>query len=226
MRGATLSTLTELKRKITKNSVHHEDLDYAVDPITGWRFYKRPRGNLQTTSSGSRANLQLRHRRQSGTKLIVRRAKALTIGEFFSELGQVSVAWRKTSSQPTGGVNSTPTNTARTELHSMITFHHANTRGSRAGRLRIAHLCVLRIIVIHMSCFIPLPHLTLTTSASSLSPIPSTSPFFPTVSPSHTSPMTKFAAQCTLLCRYFLKKLFLLLKLLKLFEIGTNTKHM
>ena len=37
---------------------------------------------------------------------------------------------------------STPTNTARTELHSMITFHHANTRGSRAGRLRIAHLCV------------------------------------------------------------------------------------
>ena len=33
-------------------------------------------------------------------------------------------------------------NTARAELHSMITFHHANTRGSRAGRLRIAHLCV------------------------------------------------------------------------------------
>ena len=41
-------------------------------------------------------------------------------------------------------VNSTPTNTARTELHSMITFHQANTRGSRAGRLRIAHLCVSR----------------------------------------------------------------------------------
>ena len=31
-------------------------------------------------------------------------------------------------------VNSTPTITARTELHSMITFHHANTRGSRAAR--------------------------------------------------------------------------------------------
>ena len=42
----------------------------------------------------------------------------------------------------TGGVNSTPANTARAELHSMITFHHANSRGSRAGRLRIAHLCV------------------------------------------------------------------------------------
>ena len=37
-------------------------------------------------------------------------------------------------------VNSTPTNTARTELHSMTTSLHANTRGSRAGRLRIAHL--------------------------------------------------------------------------------------
>ena len=41
-------------------------------------------------------------------------------------------------------VNSTPTNTARTELHSMITFHHANMRGSRAGRLRIAHICVIK----------------------------------------------------------------------------------
>ena len=39
-------------------------------------------------------------------------------------------------------VNSTPTNAARTELHSMITLHHASTRGSRAAKLRIAHLCV------------------------------------------------------------------------------------
>ena len=38
-------------------------------------------------------------------------------------------------------VNSTPTNTARTELHSMIAFHHANTHGLRASKLRIAHLC-------------------------------------------------------------------------------------
>ena len=41
-------------------------------------------------------------------------------------------------------LNSTPTNTARTELHRLTTFHHANTRGSRAGRLRIAHLCVVK----------------------------------------------------------------------------------
>ena len=39
-------------------SVHHEDLDFAVDPITGWRFYKRSRRNVQTTPSGSRTNLQ------------------------------------------------------------------------------------------------------------------------------------------------------------------------
>ena len=38
------------------------------------------------------------------------------------------------------------TNTARTELHCMITYHHANTRVSRAERLRITHLCVLKLV--------------------------------------------------------------------------------
>ena len=47
---------------------------------------------------------------------------------------------RLLSRQGRVSVNSAPKNTARTELHSMITFHHAKTRGSRAGRLRIAHL--------------------------------------------------------------------------------------
>ena len=86
-------------------------------------------------------------------------------------------------------VNSTPTNTARTELHSMITFHHANTRGSRAAKLRIAHLCVLKNNCHPRVMSRPLPHLTLTTSTSSLSPIPSTSSIFPMVSPLQTSPM-------------------------------------
>ena len=36
----------------------NEEYDYAVDPKTGWRFYKGSLGNLQTTSSGSRADLQ------------------------------------------------------------------------------------------------------------------------------------------------------------------------
>ena len=49
--------------------------------------------------------------------------------------------------------NST-SNTARTELHSMITFHHANTRGSRAARLRIAHFCDHEAIVLHESCLV------------------------------------------------------------------------
>ena len=78
--------------------------------------------------------------------------------KFFSEFGQVSVAWRKNSSQPTGGVISTPTNTARTELHSMITFHHANTRGSRAAKLRIVHLCVPKTIDIQVSCLVLCDH--------------------------------------------------------------------
>ena len=54
-----------------------------------------------------------------------------------------------------GIANSTPTNTARTELHSMITFLHVNTRGSRAVRLRIAHLCVAKQLssACHVSFF-------------------------------------------------------------------------
>ena len=47
-------------------------------------------------------------------------------------------------------MNRTPTQTACTDAHSvsqhvlhrLTIFHHANTRGSRAGRLRIAQLCV------------------------------------------------------------------------------------
>ena len=77
-------------------------------------------------------------------------------------------------------VNSTHTCTARTKLHSMITFHNANKRSSRAGRLRIAHLGVLKRVMSHS-----LPHMTLTTSTSSLW---RTLPFFPTISPTHTRP--------------------------------------
>ena len=72
-------------------------------------------------------------------------------------------------------VNSTPTSTERAELHSMITFHHA--------KLRIASLCPKNCchprVMLHS-----LPHLT--ASTSSLSPLASTSPIFPTVSPSQT----------------------------------------
>ena len=37
-------------------------------------------------------------------------------------------------------------------VHRIITLHHANTRGSS---LRIAHLCVLKTIAVHVSCLIP-----------------------------------------------------------------------
>ena len=79
-------------------------------------------------------------------------------------------------------VNRTSTNTARTELHSMITFHHVNTHGSRAGRLRIAHQCVPKTLIIHVLCLFPCRTCLFTTSTSSLSP---TSPIFPTISPAH-----------------------------------------
>ena len=36
----------------------NEEYDNAVDPKTGWRFYRQSQGNLQTSSSGSRGNLQ------------------------------------------------------------------------------------------------------------------------------------------------------------------------
>ena len=80
---------------------------------------------------------------------------------FFSELGPVSVDWRQTFRKPTGCVNRTPTQRASTDAHSvsqhtlhrLTTFHHANTRGSRAGRLRIAHLCVPKQL--SSTCHVP-----------------------------------------------------------------------
>ena len=104
---------------------------------------------------------QLRHRRQRGTKPIGRRTmgilsilQALTIGDFLRV--RTSFGCLEKYLQPTDGcVTSAPTNTARTELHSMITFHHVNTRGSRAAKLRIAHLGVPKTSVIHVPCLIP-----------------------------------------------------------------------
>ena len=90
-------------------------------------------------------------------------------------------------------VNRTPTHTACTDahsasahtLHSVITCHHANTRGSRASRLRIARIGVPKRVCHPRVMSRSLPHLTLTTSTSSLSP---TSPIFQSFSPSHPSP--------------------------------------
>ena len=92
---------------------------------------------------------QLRHRHQVGPNpledeqlqfaafFIPRRSVI-----FFSELGQVSVAWRKTSSQPTGCKQYTHKSSTYRGAQHKRTFHPANTRSSRAGKLRITHLCV------------------------------------------------------------------------------------
>ena len=87
-------------------------------------------------------------------------------------------------------VNRTPTQTACAGAHSvskhilirLSTFHHANTRGSSWKAQDCTSLfhqnnCHPRVMSHSW------PHLTLTTSTSSLSPA---SPIFPTVSPTHT----------------------------------------
>ena len=121
----------------------NEEYDFAVDPKTGWRFYYGSRRNLPRASSSS-SNWDRTYWKTSILNCRVR------------------TDWSKTSRQPTGGVR-TPTQTACTDAHSvpqhilnrLTTFHHANTRGSRAGRLRIAHLCVPITSVTHVSCLVP-----------------------------------------------------------------------
>ena len=85
-------------------------------------------------------------------------------------------------------VNSTPTNTARTELPSISHFTTRTrvAQGLNGSSLRLCAsktFCHPRV----MSHF--MPQLTLTTSTSSLSPFSPTSPIFPTVSSSRTSTM-------------------------------------
>ena len=88
----------------------NEEYDYAVDPTTGWRFYKGSRRNLQTTSSGSWANLQTASsssptwtepsgRRAIGILSIL---QALTIGDFFLRV-RTGFGCREKNLQPTDG---------------------------------------------------------------------------------------------------------------------------
>ena len=80
----------------------------------------------------------------------------MCISAFFLTVPLQSVSLCKTPLLPLFNMWTVhPQNTARTELHSMITFHLANTRGSRAAMLGSAHLCVPKLIVIHVSCLTP-----------------------------------------------------------------------
>ena len=125
--------------------------------MTTWLSLKQVGGSANSRGETSRqirqyrwpTCKQLRRRRQRGTELIGRRAigipnipQALTTGEFFSGFGQVSVAWRNL--QPTDGrFDQHSTRTARTELHNMITFHHANTGGASSKDCTSLSTCSL-----------------------------------------------------------------------------------
>ena len=108
---------------------------------------------------------QLRHRHHIGTEPTGRRAigilsilHALMIREFFLRVRtNFNCMEKKNSNQPTGCVNSTPANTACTELHNISAHFITRTRVAQEleGSGLHAHLCVLKTFVIHVSCFIP-----------------------------------------------------------------------
>ena len=169
--------------------------------LRGWPWNRsevlqRVAGNLQAISSGSRDNLQTASSSSSTwdqthwktSNWNSQHSSSPDDWWFFSELGQVSVAWRKTSSQPTGGCEhcTHKHSTYRVAQHDHIFI----TRTSVAQELEGSglHIFVLKTIVIHVSCLV-LCRTWHRPQAQVLSPISSTSPTFPTVSPLHTSPM-------------------------------------
>ena len=132
---------------------------------------------------------QLHHHRQRGTKPIGRRTigilsilQALTTGEKFLRVGTGFGCLVK-SLQTTDGRCEQYTHkysTYRVAQHDHISSRVAQDSG----------LHIFVSLEFSSTCHVSFPAaLTLTTSTSSLSPISSTSPIFPTVSPSQTSPM-------------------------------------
>ena len=142
-----------------------EEFDYAIDPKTGRMFYKESRRNLPTASSSSSKSDQTHWKTSNWNSQHSSRSDELW---FFSEFGPVSVAWRKTSRQPTGGMNSTPTNTGRTELHSMIAFSSREHAWLKSWTAQDCTSLCPETIVIHESMSRSLPRLTLSTGTSSL----------------------------------------------------------
>ena len=148
----------------------NEEYDYAVDPKTGWRFYKGRLETCRQLRQGRRPTCrQLRHRHQSGTKPIGRRTigilnilQALTIGDFFLRV-RTGFGCLEKNLQPTDGGCEKYTHkysTYRVAQHDHISSReHAWLKSYKA------------------------------TSTSSLSPISPTSLIFPAVSPAHTRSM-------------------------------------
>ena len=105
---------------------------------------------------------QLRPRQQIGIETSGRRAigipsilHGLTIREFFRVRTSFGCLEKNFQTNDGEEVNRTPLIQHVQMRTVMITFHHANTRGSRASRLRIAHLYVPKTNVIHVSCLVP-----------------------------------------------------------------------
>ena len=101
--------------------------------------------------------------------------------KFFSELGPVSVDCRKNFQTTDGGCEQNTHSKSKYRCAQCVTTHtgqndHISSR--EHARLKIARPCVPETAVICVSCLVPLPHLTLTTGTSSLSP---TSPIIPDV---------------------------------------------
>ena len=161
----------------------NEEYDFAVDLETGCRFYRQSRANLQTASSSSSTCDQTQWKTR-----IWNSQHSLTTGEFFlcvrtgfGCLEKNLAANRRRCEQCTHTCS-----TYRVAQH--ITFQHAAwLKIKDCTSLFLSNTCHPRVMS-HS-----LPHLTLTTSTSSLSPnfihfsllfhfsYHSTSPTFPTV---------------------------------------------
>ena len=158
----------------------NEEYDNAVDPKTGWRFYRQSRTNLQTTSSSTSTWDQTQWKTSNWNS-----QHSLSPDDWWIFLKvRTHFGCLERNLQPTDGVCEQYTHkysTYRVAQH--FTFHLAWLEIKDCTSLRPEHNCHPRVMS-HS-----LPHLTLTTRTSSLSPISSTSPIFPTVSPSQTSPV-------------------------------------
>ena len=134
---------------------------------------------------------QLRPRQQIGIETIGRRAiwipsilHGLTIRDFFLRV-RTGFGCLEKKRQPTDGVWTVHPQIQH--VQSCTAYHISSREHARLKIKDCTSLCPKNNwhprVMSHS-----LPHLTLTTSTSSFSPLSSTSPIFPTVSPSQTSP--------------------------------------
>ena len=144
-----------------------EEHDNAVDPRTGWRFYKQ-RGETCRHRPHPRIGKATIGRQEVRIPGILH---GLTIRENFLRLDQFRLPGRYTSRQPTVCADRTPTRTTHFVHVQRITertapmFHSRNTRASRIVHCSVSKTNCHPSVMSHM-----LPHLPHNTSTRSLSP--------------------------------------------------------